>query len=129
MKRQVDGFFQVVADVGWFKDRNGVLCNWLYDRDDVNFLHSELAHSEWAAFFVKHAIRALDLSRDEQGWRRVQPSPGYAGYGVCTAGPGGDHADAKVIGCLCVALSAYGARLLVGVADCFNCRILWFWTP
>ena len=115
---EVDGFFEVVADVGGIENSDGVLGDGGDDGADVDLLNAELAHAErLAGKGVEHAVRALDLAGEEEGGGGVEPGSGDSGDGVGAAGAGSDHADTKAVGGFSIAFGADGGGLLVRVAD------------
>ena len=100
-----------------FEDGDGVLGERRHDRDDVDLLHTDLANAHRRAIGVEHAIRALDLARDEEGRSGVEPRAGETGDGVRAAGASGQQGKTEMVGRLRIVLSGDGARLLVKVAD------------
>ena len=113
----MESLFHVVANLARFKDRNGIFGDRLNDRDDVDFLHAELAHPKRLSLPVEHPVGPLYLTRDTKHWRRVQPGAGDSGYCICASRAGGDHAHAEMIRRLGVCLSAYGTRLFMRIAN------------
>ena len=115
--RQVDCFFQVIADVGGLKNCFSVLGDGSDDGTYVNLLHAKLTHAErLTCDSVEHAVWAFDLAGDEEHGRGVEPRAGDARDRVGAAGTGGDHADAETIDCFRIAFGTDGRGLLMRVA-------------
>ncbi len=113
MQSKIDRFFQVIANLVCVEDRNRVLGNRLHNRDDVDFLHAELAHAKWISLAVEHAVGAFDLARNHEHCGRIQPCACNSGNSIGSAGSGRDHADAEMVGNFGVGFGAHGAGLLV----------------
>ena len=117
VERQVNGLFQVVADRCWIQDRHRVFRERPDDGNDIDFLNTELPHTERSAVRGEHAVGTLHLAGEKQHRSGIEPGAGHAGDGVGAARAGGHHGHAQVVGGLGVVLGGDGAGLLVRIAD------------
>src|SRR5438270_3443388 len=120
MECDINSLFQVISNFIRIENRDRVFRNWLYDRYDIDFLHTQLAHTQRPPVLVEHAIRPFNLARNEQCRGGIQPRPRNASNSVRTTGPGGHHANAKMIGGFRVSLGTDGAGLLMRIAHGCN---------
>ena len=117
VKCEIERLLHVIADVGGFEDCDGVFGQRRYDRNDVDLLHAYLANAHRRAIGVEHAIRAFDLTRDEEGGGGVEPCTGEPGDCVRAAWAGCQQGKAEMVGRLRIILGADGARLLMKITD------------